>query len=66
MAVDSSGVHGLELPEVSWSRCQTHGYQIQATLSSAEIPSRLEPPGLARDDGERPDGVKSMSWKNGC
>ena len=34
-------------------------------LTSAEIPSRLEPRGLARDDGKRPDGVTSMPWRNG-
>jgi len=28
------------------------------------MPSRLEPTGLARDDGKRPDGVTSMPWKN--
>ena len=30
---------------------------IHRTLSSAGIPSRLEPPGLSRSDGKRPDGV---------
>jgi len=29
------------------------------------MPSRLEPQGLARDNGKRPDGVTSMTWKNG-
>src|SRR5664279_86726 len=37
----------------------------KAALTTAEIPSRLEPRGLARDDGKRPDGVTSMPWKNG-
>jgi len=38
---------------------------VKTSLLSAEMPSRLEPRGLARDDGKRPDGVTSMTWKNG-
>ena len=34
----------------------------KAALTSAEIPSRLEPRGLARDDGKRPGGVTSMPY----
>jgi len=32
-------------------------------MSSPEVPSRLEPRELARDDSKRPDGVTSMPWK---
>ena len=32
-------------------------------LSSAKIPSRLEPSGLLRSDGKRPDGVTMVPWK---
>ena len=38
---------------------------VKATLTSAEISSRLQPRGLARDDGKRPDCVTSMPWRNG-
>ena len=40
-------------------------YCIQRALSSAKIPSRLEPPGLSRADGKRPDGVSVMPWSAG-
>jgi len=34
-------------------------------LSSAGIPSRLEPPGLMRSDGKRPDGISLVPWTSG-
>ena len=34
-------------------------------MQSAQIPSRLEPSGLVRSDGKRPDGVTLVPWKNG-
>lgn len=38
---------------------------IHRALSSARIPSRLEPSGLFRSDGKRPDGITVVPWKNG-
>jgi len=38
---------------------------IQRALSSANITSRLEPTGLSRNDGKRPDGLSLMPWANG-
>ena len=38
---------------------------IHRTLSSAGISSRLEPPGLLRDDGKRPDGMSLVPWSKG-
>ena len=38
---------------------------IHRTLSSAGIPSRLEPPGLSKSDGKRPDGVTFVPWSSG-
>jgi hypothetical protein len=35
---------------------------IKGALSSAYIPSRLEPTGLLRSDGKRPDGVSVAVW----
>jgi hypothetical protein len=51
--VDSSGIHGLSCRKSSgrFARHNTVNGLIKATLSSAEIPSRLEPGGLVRDDG---------------
>ena len=34
--------------------------------SSAHVPSRLEPTGLNRSDGKRPDGVTLAPWHSGC
>ena len=66
-AVDSSGTHGLSCRK-SEGRIARHTAVngiIKAALTSAEIPCRLEPQGLARDDGKRPDGVTSMPWRDG-
>ena len=38
---------------------------IHRTLVAAHVPSRLEPPGLLRSDGKRPDGVTVVPWKCG-
>ena len=35
-------------------------------MMSAHIPSRLEPIGLMRLDGKRPDDVTLAPWKSGC
>ena len=38
---------------------------MKRALTSAHIPSRLEPTGLSRSDGKRPDGVTLTPWKSG-
>ena len=38
---------------------------IHRTLVSANVPSRLEPSGLERVDGKRPDGVTVVPWRRG-
>ena len=38
---------------------------LHRALSSANIPSRLEPTGLDRADGKRPDGITMIPWSNG-
>ena len=38
---------------------------IRRALTGAGIPSTLEPHGLNRGDGKRPDGVTLFPWKNG-
>ena len=35
-------------------------------MSAAHIPSRLEPTGLLRSDGKRPDGATLAPWSSGC
>ena len=38
---------------------------IYRALVAAHVPSRLEPSGLYRSDGKRPDGVSIVPWKCG-
>ena len=38
---------------------------IHRSFISGHIPSRLEPKGLLRSDGKRPDGVTTVPWKCG-
>ena len=38
---------------------------LKRSLASAKIPSLLEPTGIARSDGRRPDGISVMPWRNG-
>ena len=38
---------------------------IRRSLSSAGVPSRLEPSSLNRSDGKRPDGLSMIPWKDG-
>ena len=63
----SRGTHGLSCRS-SEGRHPRHAAVndiIHRTLSSAGIPSRLEPPGLSRSDGKRPDGVTLAPWSSG-
>ena len=38
---------------------------LHRALSSANVPSRLEPTGLDQTDGKRPDGITMVPWSNG-
>ena len=38
---------------------------VHRALAAAKIPSRLEPSGLYRTDGKRPDGITVVPWKSG-
>ena len=65
--VDCMAIHGLSC---KWSEGCHHWHAalnniVQRSLSSAQIPSRLEPTGLDRSDGHRPDGVTIIPWKFG-
>ena len=40
-------------------------YLVKRSLSSIEVPSILEPPGLFRSDGRRVDGVSVIPWQAG-
>lgn len=34
-------------------------------LSSINVPSTFEPPGVCRDDGKKPDGLTLVPWSHG-
>ena len=57
--VNHLGLHGL-----SCRRSQGR-HLLKRSLASAKIPSLLEPTGIARSDGRRPDGISVMPWRNG-
>ena len=52
-------------PCVRFSRHATLNSLIQQTLGSLDFPSMLEPRGLYRTDGKRPDGVTMIPWEMG-
>jgi len=66
-AVDCLGHHGLSCSK-SAGRIARHASIndiIRRALVTAGVPAVLEPNGLARDDGKRPDGMTIMPWKLG-
>lgn len=65
--VDAFGTHGLCCKK-SGGRHSRHSELnniINRGLSTANIPSSLEPKGLFRDDGKKPDGMTLIPWSKG-
>ncbi|XP_063386119.1 uncharacterized protein LOC134672146 [Cydia fagiglandana] len=65
--VDSLGHHGLSCSK-SAGRLSRHACLndiLRRAFVSANVPAILEPPGLARDDGKRPDGMTLVPWSVG-
>lgn len=65
--VDRLGHHGLSCIK-SAGRIPRHASLndiIRRAFVSAGVPSVLEPNGLIRDDGKRPDGMTLVPWKMG-
>ena len=65
--VDELGTHGLSCKKSS-GRYARHAHindLIRRSLQSINVPSTLEPLGLSRDDGKRPDGMTLFPWKKG-
>ena len=65
--VSQLGTHGLSCM-VSAGRLSRHFQAndvIKRALASANVPSILEPPGLSRQDGRRPDGLTLIPWSQG-
>lgn len=65
--VDRLGHHGLSCLR-SAGRLSRHGSlneTIKRALASIRVPSVLEPNGLVRTDGKRPDGLTLIPWERG-
>ena len=65
--VDHQGTHGLHCQR-SLGRNPRHmaiNDLIKRSLATAKIAAHLEPAGICRADGKRPDGATVMPWKSG-
>lgn len=65
--VDIYGTHGLKC-RFSAGRHVRHqelNHIIKRSLTTSNTPSTLEPIGLFRDDGKRPDGMSLIAWNKG-
>ena len=65
--VDSSGRHGLSCQKAkgTFPRHQQVNDLLKRAMGSAQVSAILEPPGLCRSDGKRPDGLTLFPWKEG-
>jgi len=65
--VDQYGVHVLSCRRSAGrhSRHSAVNDLITRALTAAEIPARLEPSCLLRNDGKRPDGLTLVPWSHG-
>ena len=65
--VDASGIHGLCCRFSAGRRARHAAVNdlIHRALTSADIPTILEPAGTSRDNGKRPDGLSLVPWKGG-
>ncbi|XP_047991091.1 uncharacterized protein LOC125230111 [Leguminivora glycinivorella] len=65
--VDRLGRHGLSCSR-SAGRMFRHGTindLVRRALATVSVPAVLEPVGMTRDDGKRPDGATLVPWKLG-
>lgn len=65
--VDHYGHHGLSCPKNTgrYSRHSTINDIIKRALISSGFPTILEPIGISRSDGKRPDGLTLIPWAKG-
>ena len=61
------GLRGLSCTKSAgrYSRHATLNSLMKQTLGSLDLPAMLEPRGLYRTDGKRPDGVTMIPWEMG-
>ncbi|CAK1589334.1 unnamed protein product [Parnassius mnemosyne] len=66
-SVDKFGLHGLSCKKSAgrFSRHSSLNDVIRRALASINVPSVLEPCGIFRDDGKRPDGMTLVPWERG-
>lgn len=65
--VDRKGLHPLSCPKNTgrYFRHAEVNSIIKKALISADVPAQLEPTGLDRNDGKRPDGATIIPWSMG-
>lgn len=65
--VDPLGHHGLSCQRSAgrFSRHAALNDIIRRSLASANVPAVLEPTGILRNDGKRPDGMSLIPWSMG-
>lgn len=65
--VDEFGTHGLKCRYSAGRHVRHRVFNdiIKRGVTSAKIPATLEPIGLFRDDGKRPDGMSLIAWSKG-
>ena len=67
LLVDPFGHHGLSCKNAKGT-CSRHAHAndiIKRSLATAGVPSIVEPPGLSRGDGKRPDSLTLFPWSGG-
>ena len=65
--VDKYGLHGLSCKKSAgrWARHGLINDILRRGLSTANVPSILEPSGICRSDGKRVDGMSLVPWRSG-
>ncbi|XP_047999651.1 uncharacterized protein LOC125236770 [Leguminivora glycinivorella] len=65
--VEANGHHALSCRRCAGRFPRHHALNdiVRRALVSANIPCVLEPPGLCRTDGKRPDGLTLVPWQKG-
>ena len=65
--VQGYATHGLDCRKTSGKHARHSAVNnvINRALHAAGVPSQLEPAGLSRDDGKRPDGATIIPWSQG-
>ena len=65
--IDQFGLHGLACQKSAgrFPRHAEFNKTICQALCSVNVPAILEPPGMCRSDGKKPDGLTLIPWSSG-